>query len=164
MLETEGCSLLCKLLGVLFEVVDNQIKLLLSHSDGAGVVVALSAIDDLVDNLFEGIYILELVVLDAALNELIIDLMRPVPDFLVHDVLRVELHFLAVHFLLIDLEQTFVERFFDLSWIVVGIQVNLSFLFNHLLDCVSDLENPLINVLIDDIPALLLRVLRLFRI
>ena len=163
MLKTEGCSILCEPLGVIFEAFDNQIKLLLSHSDGAGVVVALSAIDDLVHNLFEGIYILELVVLDAALNKLISDLMRPVPDFLIHDVLRVELHFLAVHFFLIDLEQISVERFFDLSWIVVGIQVNLSFLLDHLLDCVSDKDNLLINLLIDDFPALLLRVLRLFR-
>ena len=84
--------------------------------------MALSAIDDLVDNLFEGIYILELVMLDAALNELNIDLMRTVPDLLILDVLRVELLFLAAQFYLIDLEQTLVEGFFDLSWIAAGIQ------------------------------------------
>ena len=126
--------------------------------------MALSAIDDLVDSLFEGIYILELVMLDAALNELNFDLMRPVPDLLILVVLSVELQFLAVQFFLIDLEQIFVEGFFDLSWLAVGIQVNLSFLFNHPLDVVSEFDELVFNLLIDDIPALLLIVIRLFRI
>ena len=164
MLGTEGCSLLVELLGVLFEVVDNHFKLLLSHSDGAGVVVALSAIDDLVDNLFEGIHILELVVLHAALDERVFDLMRPVPDFLIQLVLGVELHFLAVQLYLIDLEQISVEGLFDLSRIVVGIQVNLSLLFNHLLDCDSESVNLRFNLLIDGVPALLLSVPRRLRI
>ena len=126
--------------------------------------MALSAIDDLVDSLFEGIYILELVMLDAALNELNFDLMRPVPDLLILVVLSVELQFLAVQFYLIDLEQIFVESFFDLSWLAVGIQVNLSFLFNHPLDVVSEFDELVFNLLIDDIPALLLIVIRLIRI
>ena len=126
--------------------------------------MALSAIDDLVDSLFEGIYILELVMLDAALNELNFDLIRPVPDLLILVVLSVELQFLAVQFYLIDLEQIFVESFFDLLWLAVGIQVFLSFLFNHPLDVVSEFDELVFNLLIDDIPALLLIVIRLLRI
>ena len=126
--------------------------------------MVLSAIDDLVDNFFKGIYILELVVLDAALNELISDLMRPVPDLLILDVFSVELSFLAVQFYLIDLEQIFEEGFFNLSWFVVDILVNLLFLSCHLLDCFSEIDNLLLDLLIDNVPALFLSVLRLFRI
>ena len=132
--EKGGCSLFSELLRVLFEVVNDQLKLLLSHFDGTLVVVALAAIDDLVDNLFEGVHVLKLIVHDAAFDKLIRDLMRAVSDLLIHFVLIVKLLFLADELLLVNREQISIEGFFDLRRFGVDVHIDLSFLLNHLLD------------------------------
>ena len=97
--------------------------------------MALTAIDDLVDDFFERVHVLKLIVHDAAFDKLWRDLFRAVSDILIHFILSVELLFLADELLLVNREQISIEGLFDLRRFSVDVHVDLPFQDNHLPDC-----------------------------
>ena len=124
--------------------------------------MALTAIDDLVDDFFERVHVLKLIVHDAAFDKLWRDIMQAVSDILIHFILSVELLFLADELLLVNREQISIEGLFDLLRFSVDVHVDLPFQDNHLLDCRLELGNLLLDQVVDCIYAIIQLVVGAF--
>ena len=89
------------------------LEVLLSIEDSALILVALSSVDQLVDDFLERVHILKLVVNDAVLDKFVAHLRLSQPDFVVHVALSLKLIFLANELLLHYFEHLFVESPLD---------------------------------------------------
>ena len=128
---------------VLVEGCVDLLEILLRVKDGALVLVALSAVDQLVNDFFKRVHVLELVVDDAALDEIIayLYLRMPQPNLIVLPALISQLILLAYELLLHDSKHITVEGpiNFEFAWVSLRVHKLSSHGFADLGDSVRDI-------------------------
>lgn len=113
----------CRFLVFVESCVD-LLEVLLSIEDSALILVALSSVDQFVDDFLKCVHILKLVVNDAVLDEFFSHLRLLQPNFVVHVTLFLQLIFLTNELPLHDFEHLFVESPFDFKFARISFRVH----------------------------------------